>query len=170
MDRVLYATTANERQVGAISLRRGCPPQSANYITVVVVPLLALVTAHAAILCVFMDRLPVGWVQAGAIILSTNRAPARANSHDDVRNSAGVAADRHTVTRSPVFGSVFIGQQNCGNRTVILGDYVESFAGWSAVAAKQTSALRQGIFVRLFVIGAELLTPIAAVVAAQEGP
>jgi hypothetical protein len=53
---------------------------------------------------------------------------------------------------------------------VILGDYVESFAGWSAVAAKQTSALSQGIFVRLFVIGAEFLTPIAAVVAAQVGP
>ncbi len=77
-------------------------PHSAKYVTVVVEPLLVLIDTNSAILCVYKDRLPVGWIQAGAVVLRPNRAPARAYSHNGASNAVRVAADGHSVPRFPI--------------------------------------------------------------------
>jgi hypothetical protein len=86
---------------GSILVQNGAP-QSAELISMVVVPLLVLVNADAARSAWLKDRLPVGRIQAGAIILHPYRATAGAYSHNGGGNAVGGAADGHTVPRFPV--------------------------------------------------------------------
>ncbi len=49
----------------------------------------------------------------------------------------------------------------------MLGDDIESVAAGCPVTTQQAGAVFQGVLVRLLVLGAEFLAPIAAVVAAE---
>lgn len=80
------------------------PPHSAKYVTVVVVPLPVLIDADTGKSARVENRLPIGRIEAGAIILHPDCTPAHANSNNSGSDAVRVAEDRHTVTGLPVHG------------------------------------------------------------------
>jgi hypothetical protein len=50
----------------------------------------------------------------------------------------------------------------------MLGNDVESLASISDIAAQQSSAVNKCIFVRLYIISAELLAPVATMMTTEE--
>ena len=90
------------------------PPHSAKYVTVVVVPLPVLIDADTGKSARVENRLPIGRIEAGAIIQFQIVHPLTLT-----RTTVAVMRSewRKIVTPSPgsqFMGSVFIGQIDCG--------------------------------------------------------